>query len=538
VDDLDYFPGGAWLSDDDAAYRGYADPDAGWRADQHYDGGQPGNVWQRLADGPWSPLGAPVADQSRVSGEQPRYSDGGWPPAPPGGGRPYPDAPPPVGYPRAYGPDPGVMRDHGPRDWPRDSGPQDRLRDTGPRARPRDSGPQGRLRDTGSWDGLRDSGPQDWLRDSGPQADLRDSRPQDWLRDSRPQGRLRDSGPQDWARDSGPQDSGPWRPPEAGDSRHARRHTGTSLIAGYAPVADPDRTARRARRPVDPEDEPRGGASQAAGRAARETADEARSSRAPVGQPLPSWLPFGNRLVLLPKERAAAAVAGELREHRDVSGGWLRPAVFGAMDGVVTNASLIAGIGAGGGAHGMIILTGVAGLIAGAFSMATGEYISVKSQNELTQAEIELERLQHDRDRGGKLDRLTQVFMDKGVSPNLAEAVSRQISADPDRAVATHVREELGFDPDDQPSPRTAAVASFISFTIGALVPMAPFLVGYPNLEAALVLSGLFAFGGGAAVARLAGRPAFLGGLRQFAAAFLATGMAFFIGHLVGAHLG
>jgi VIT1/CCC1 family predicted Fe2+/Mn2+ transporter len=169
--------------------------------------------------------------------------------------------------------------------------------------------------------------------------------------------------------------------------------------------------------------------------------------------------------------------------------------------------------------------------------MATGEYISVKSQNELTEAEIELERQQHARDPKGKLDRLTQLFMDKGVSPNLAEAVSRQISADQDRAVATHVREELGLDPDDLPSPKTAAVASFVSFTVGALVPLSPFLAGYPVLQAALVLAGLFAFAGGAAVARLAGRPAVLGGVRQFAAAFLATGMAFYIGHLVGGHI-
>jgi VIT1/CCC1 family predicted Fe2+/Mn2+ transporter len=315
-------------------------------------------------------------------------------------------------------------------------------------------------------------------------------------------------------RDSGPYPTGPRRPPEPDDGRYARRHTatGTSLIAGYGPATGPVRE-----RPG--------------------SAGPAASPERPYGQALPSWLPFGNRLVLLPKERAAAAI-GELREHRDVSGGWLRPAVFGAMDGVVTNASLIAGIGAGGGAGGMIILTGVAGLIAGAFSMATGEYISVKSQNELTQAEVELERLQHERDREGKLDRLTQVFMDKGVSPNLAEAVSRQISADPDRAVATHVREELGLDPEDLPSPNTAAVASFISFTVGALVPLAPFLLGRPSLTAALVLAGLFAFVGGAAVANLAGRPAFLGGLRQFTAAFLATGMAFLIGHLVGAHVG
>src|SRR6201984_2398585 len=93
--------------------------------------------------------------------------------------------------------------------------------------------------------------------------------------------------------------------------------------------------------------------------------------------------------------------------HRDVSDGWLRPAVFGAMDGLVTNVSLIAGVGAtmGGGARGMIIVTGIAGLIAGAFSMATGEFISVSSQNELNLAEVELERKQHARDPQGKLRR-------------------------------------------------------------------------------------------------------------------------------------
>jgi hypothetical protein len=159
------------------------------------------------------------------------------------------------------------------------------------------------------------------------------------------------------------------------------------------------------------------------------------------GREILGWLPLGNRLVLMPKDLADDDE--ELREHRDVSDGWLRPAVFGAMDGLVTNASLIAGVGAGagGGAHSTIVLTGIAGLIAGAFSMATGEYVSVSSQNELTQAEVELERKQLARDPAGKLRRLAHLFVEKGVSPNLAEAVVRQISADPERAVAAHVRE-------------------------------------------------------------------------------------------------
>jgi VIT1/CCC1 family predicted Fe2+/Mn2+ transporter len=241
------------------------------------------------------------------------------------------------------------------------------------------------------------------------------------------------------------------------------------------------------------------------------------------------------RLVLLPK---ALPLPGQaLREHRDVSGGWLRPAVFGAMDGLVTNSSLIAGVGGGGGARGAIVLTGIAGLIAGAFSMATGEYISVTSQNELTAAEVELERLQHRHDRAAKLGRLTEIYMDKGVSPNLAEAVARQISADEDRAVATHVREELGIDPDDLPSPRTAAAASFAAFTLGALLPLSPFLLGVPNLKLALVIAAIAALVGGAAVAKLTDRSMLLGGLRQFTAAFLATGMAFAVGHVIGGHI-
>jgi vacuolar iron transporter family protein len=258
------------------------------------------------------------------------------------------------------------------------------------------------------------------------------------------------------------------------------------------------------------------------------------SRRSPADQ-APAGQRVLGRLVLLPK---ALPLPGQaLREHRDVSGGWLRPAVFGAMDGLVTNSSLIAGVGGGGGARGAIVLTGIAGLIAGAFSMATGEYISVTSQNELTAAEVELERLQHRHDRAAKLSRLTEIYMDKGVSPNLAEAVARQISADEDRAVATHVREELGIDPDDLPSPRTAAAASFAAFTVGALLPLSPFLLGIPNLKLALVIAGIAALLGGAAVAKLTERSALLGGLRQFTAAFLATGMAFAVGHVIGGHI-
>jgi len=170
--------------------------------------------------------------------------------------------------------------------------------------------------------------------------------------------------------------------------------------------------------------------------------------------------------------------------------------------------------------------------------MATGEFISVKSQNELTESAIEMERKQVLRDPAGKQRELIKLYTEKkGISPNLAEAFVRQLSADPERAVEAHVREELGIEPDDLPSPRTAAVASFMSFTVGALIPLAPFLMGIPNLLVALAAAGAAALTGGAAVAKLTGRSMLTGGLRQFIAAFLGTSAAFLMGHLVGGHV-
>lgn len=225
-------------------------------------------------------------------------------------------------------------------------------------------------------------------------------------------------------------------------------------------------------------------------------------------------------------------------EHRDVTGGWLRAAVFGAMDGVVTNASLIAGATGAHATNHTIILTGLAGLVAGAFSMATGEYISVTSQNEVTAAEVDAEREELERNPGRELAELAEVFMGKGVEPTLALEVARQLSMDPEQALAVHAQEELGIDPEDLPSPWTAAAASFGAFTVGALTPLMPYLVGLKSFGTALLLAGAFAFGGGAVVAKAARRPAFSGGFRQFALGALATGMTFLVGQAVGAQVG
>ena len=140
-------------------------------------------------------------------------------------------------------------------------------------------------------------------------------------------------------------------------------------------------------------------------------------------------------------------------QHRDVSGGWLRPAVFGAMDGLVTNVSLIAGVGGGGGSHQFIVLTGLAGLAAGAFSMATGEYVSVSSQNELVEAEVRKERHELKHNSESERQELAATFRMRGVDPDLADKVASQLSAHPDSALDLHVREELGVDPGELPSP-------------------------------------------------------------------------------------
>jgi VIT1/CCC1 family predicted Fe2+/Mn2+ transporter len=224
-------------------------------------------------------------------------------------------------------------------------------------------------------------------------------------------------------------------------------------------------------------------------------------------------------------------------QHRDVSGGWLRPAVFGAMDGLVTNVSLIAGVGGGGGSHQFIVLTGLAGLAAGAFSMATGEYVSVSSQNELVEAEVrkEAHELKHNPESEQK--ELAETFTARGVDPELAAEVARQLSVQPDHALAVHVREELGVDPEELPSPYTAAGASLVTFAVGALIPLIPYLAGLDSLAIALALAAFAAFIGGGMVARLTDRPFFRGAIRQLLLGAMAAGLTYLIGRAVGTHL-
>jgi VIT1/CCC1 family predicted Fe2+/Mn2+ transporter len=220
--------------------------------------------------------------------------------------------------------------------------------------------------------------------------------------------------------------------------------------------------------------------------------------------------------------------------HRDVSGGWLRPAVFGAMDGLVTNVSLIAGVGGGNGDRHTIILTGLAGLAAGAFSMAAGEFVSVSSQNELVQAEVDKEQHELETNADAEQIELVGMLRARGLSAATARQAAAEISAHPDKALAVHAFEELGVNPAELPSPFLAAGASLAAFACGAVIPLFPYLIASNVLWASMGLSALAAILGGGIVARLTARPFWRGALRQVVLGAFAAGLTYLIGLGVG----
>ncbi|MGW4721205.1 VIT1/CCC1 transporter family protein [Streptomyces sp. S1] len=223
--------------------------------------------------------------------------------------------------------------------------------------------------------------------------------------------------------------------------------------------------------------------------------------------------------------------------HRDVNGGWLRPAVFGAMDGLVSNLALMTGVAGGAVSSGTVAVTGLAGLAAGAFSMAAGEYTSVASQRELVQAELDVERRQLRKHPVDEMEELAALYVSRGVEPALAREVAMQLSKDPDRALEIHAREELGIDPDDLPSPAVAAVSSFGSFALGALLPVLPYLLGASALWPAVLLALLGLFACGALVARVTARGWLFSGMRQLALGGAAAAVTYGLGMVFGAAL-
>jgi VIT1/CCC1 family predicted Fe2+/Mn2+ transporter len=224
--------------------------------------------------------------------------------------------------------------------------------------------------------------------------------------------------------------------------------------------------------------------------------------------------------------------------HADVSGGWLRASVFGAMDGLVTNIALVAGVGAAGADPRYIVLTGLAGLVAGAFSMAMGEYASVKTQNE--QVDREWARESDEIRENSEMEQLELAHMlaDMGMSEDVALSAAREIHEDPERAALVHITQELGLDPTDKPSPKVAAVSSFLTFSTGALVPLIPFLLGFASLAAGLVVGAVGLLIAGAIASLATTQSWWWSATRQLLFGALAAGATYAVGLLIGVSVG
>jgi VIT1/CCC1 family predicted Fe2+/Mn2+ transporter len=224
--------------------------------------------------------------------------------------------------------------------------------------------------------------------------------------------------------------------------------------------------------------------------------------------------------------------------HQDVSGGWLRPAVFGAMDGLVTNIALVAGVGGSGASADLIVLTGVAGVGGGAFSLALGEYASVETQNDSVRAEVTVERNELRRHPAAEKAELVASFVQMGLTRKTAQQVAEEVHADPSLAVRVHINQELGVNPDEQPSPWVAGASSFLCFAIGALVPLIPYLLGFDSLVAGLAAGAAGLLLAGALASRFTTRPWWLGGLRQVGFGAIAAVATYLVGALIGVSMG
>jgi VIT1/CCC1 family predicted Fe2+/Mn2+ transporter len=232
-----------------------------------------------------------------------------------------------------------------------------------------------------------------------------------------------------------------------------------------------------------------------------------------------------------------------VEHHRDVTGGWLRPAVFGAMDGLVSNFALMAGVAGGtaglaDGNRSAVVLAGLAGLAAGAFSMAAGEYTSVASQAELAEQEFENERRELSRNPELEAKELAQIWVARGIDQSLAEEMAAQLGRNPEAALEVHAREELGLAPGELPNPWLAAGSSFLSFVIGAMIPVLPYAFGASTLTWSLILSLVGLFVAGVIVSRVTARSWWFSGLRQLFVGAAAAAVTFAVGSLVGTSIG
>lgn len=228
------------------------------------------------------------------------------------------------------------------------------------------------------------------------------------------------------------------------------------------------------------------------------------------------------------------------RRHRGVEGGGnLRAAVFGVNDGLISNASLILGVAGATADNAIILLSGAAGLIAGAFSMAAGEYVSVRSQREMYEYQIGLERVELDHYPEAEAEELALIYQARGLDRDEAMGMAKTMTADPEMALRTLAREELGLNPDDLGSPWSAAFFSFFSFAAGAAIPLTPFLFasGAQSLAIAIALTGAALSAVGALLSLFTGRSAIYSGLRMLLIGAAAGTITYLVGTVLGVTL-
>jgi VIT1/CCC1 family predicted Fe2+/Mn2+ transporter len=241
---------------------------------------------------------------------------------------------------------------------------------------------------------------------------------------------------------------------------------------------------------------------------------------------------YGSPAVRDPGHAMPTAATGAEHRHRGLGGGGnLRAAVFGVNDGLVSNASLILGVaGANSDPH-AVLLTGIAGMCAGAFAMAAGEYVSVRSQRELFEYQIALERDELTQYPEAEAQELALIYAAKGLPPKEATLLAQRIIADPEHALDTLAREELGLNPAELGSPWGAAISSFLSFAAGALLPLSPYVFasGPRALPIAVGVTAVALFGVGSMLSLFTGRNAFYSGARMLALGSLAGGVTFLI---------
>ena len=243
----------------------------------------------------------------------------------------------------------------------------------------------------------------------------------------------------------------------------------------------------------------------------------------------------------VPGHFMSPAVEGAEYRHRGVArGGNLRAAVFGVNDGLISNASLIMGVAGANADNAMIVLTGVAGLVAGAFSMAAGEYVSVRSQREMYEYQIGLEREELDQYPEEEANELALIYAARGVAPGEAKRLADSLIGDRENALDTLAREELGLNPDELGSPNGAALSSFVSFAAGSAIPLLPFVfgAGSASLPLAIALTAIALLAVGMTLSLFTGHGALKGGLRMLAIGAAAGGVTFLVGKLLGVSLG